>query len=145
MGAQSVLIVDDDPAVRDTLRIFLTDEGYPFLEATDGIECMDALLLASERLIVLLDLMMPRMTGFDVLSWVASDDELSQRHAYVVMTANVDVMRRADPHLTTWMQCLNIPVLAKPCDIDTILDVVAQTANRLRAEVVDAVLVTRMM
>jgi CheY-like chemotaxis protein len=142
MGApsilQSVLIVDDDPAIRETLRIFLTDEGYPLLEAADGVACMDTLLLASERLIVLLDLMMPRMTGLDVLSWVASDEELSWRHGYVVMTANIEAMRQADPHLSAWMQPRNIPIIAKPFDIKTVLDVVAQTARCLRAEGVEA-------
>src|SRR5262249_21304492 len=109
----------------------LTDEGYAVLEASDGVECIDTLLLNPERMIVLLDLMMPRMTGLDVLMFVVSDATIMLQHVYIVMTANIEVVAHAGPHLSTLLHRLNIPVVGKPFDIDELLECVAQAAHRL--------------
>jgi two-component system response regulator MprA len=57
-----VLVVDDEPALRDALESSLAFEGYEVLTASDGLEALDA--VADERPdLVLLDIMMPRMDG----------------------------------------------------------------------------------
>jgi CheY-like chemotaxis protein len=121
-----VLIVDDDRGIREPLRFAFEDAGYDVVEATDGIEAVDTLLLTPLRLVVLLDLQMPRMTGWDVLSLVAEYDELAVRHAIIVLTGN---------HLTdtndALLQNYAIPVVPKPFDVDRLLTVVAQASNRL--------------
>jgi CheY-like chemotaxis protein len=65
-GASEVLVVDDDPATRDVLRRMLTKEGWRVREATNGREGLEALSDATAAL-VLLDLMMPEMDGFEML------------------------------------------------------------------------------
>ena len=62
-----ILVVDDDPALRELLRRTLEREGYPVLEAADG---RSALACIEERLpgLILLDLMMPHMNGFELLT-----------------------------------------------------------------------------
>jgi GAF domain-containing protein/CheY-like chemotaxis protein len=62
-----ILVVDDDPDLRELLRRTLEREGYPVLEAADG---RSALARIEERLpgLILLDLMMPHMNGFELLT-----------------------------------------------------------------------------
>jgi CheY-like chemotaxis protein len=62
-----ILVVDDDPALRELLRRTLEREGYAVLEADDG---RSALSRIGERLpgLILLDLMMPHMNGFELLT-----------------------------------------------------------------------------
>ena len=62
-----ILVVDDDPALRELLRRTLEREGYAVLEAGDG---RAALARIEERLpgLILLDLMMPHMNGFELLT-----------------------------------------------------------------------------
>jgi CheY-like chemotaxis protein len=131
----TVLIVDDDPSIRETLRLILHDEGYSTQEAVDGIEAMDALLLTAERVIVLLDLMMPRMTGWDVLSLVTEHEQLVSRHAFIVMTANkyaAAAAAAADPYFASLLERHGVPILEKPFDVDHLLGFVAESAGRLR-------------
>ena len=64
MIAQSLahtLIVDDDRAIRTTLRDLLKDEGYPVGEAVDGLAALPVLREDPHPLVVLLDMSMPRM------------------------------------------------------------------------------------
>ncbi len=55
--------MDDDPWIRESLTFLLTEAGYEPLTASDGVEALDTLLVSDGRLVVLLDLLMPRMTG----------------------------------------------------------------------------------
>ena len=61
----SVLVVDDDPIVRDVLRRYLAREGFAVSSAADGEAALDAVAAARPDLI-LLDLMLPRIDGFEV-------------------------------------------------------------------------------
>lgn len=63
----SILIVDDDGFVRATLRDLLADSGYELLEAGDGEEALAA-LAEHHPALVLLDLLMPRLSGLEVLA-----------------------------------------------------------------------------
>jgi len=64
-----ILVVDDEPAVRETTQIILEREGYEVLTAADGLEALDALSNSLPDLIIS-DLNMPRMTGFEFLAIV---------------------------------------------------------------------------
>lgn len=128
MAAQTVLIVDDDRAIREMLRAVLSDAGYAIVEAADGVEAVDTLLLTSEQLVVLLDLMMPRMTGWDVLALLAQNDTLLHRHSVIVMTANP---RALQAHVPSGLSLNAIPVLEKPFDLDALLATVARAQHRL--------------
>ena len=67
-AAPSVLIVDDEPAIRRLLRTSLAAQGYRTLEATSGAEAFAALAEARETVdVVLLDLGLPDMDGLDVI------------------------------------------------------------------------------
>jgi DNA-binding response OmpR family regulator len=77
MTAASVLIVDDIEANRETVRALLDAEGYQLLEAADGAT---ALRMAAETPpdLVLLDVMMPGMDGFEVCRRLRADARLAE-------------------------------------------------------------------
>jgi two-component system response regulator MprA len=65
-GKGPILIVDDEPDIVDFLTTVLADEGYATEIARDGVEALER-IDASTPSLVILDLMMPRMTGMEVL------------------------------------------------------------------------------
>ena len=67
-----ILVVDDSPDVRLALATILEDAGHEVVEAEDGEQVFD--LAISERPdLVLLDVMMPRVNGFDALATLKAD------------------------------------------------------------------------
>ena len=117
----SVLVVDDDASIRETLHELLADAGYVVNEARDGLQALDHLRKAPEPVIVLLDLMMPRMDGAAVLGAVAGDSGRLRRHAYIMMTAGHQALSLAFAHL---LSDLDVQVIYKPFDIDRLLDLI---------------------
>lgn len=126
-----VLIVDDDPWIRETLTFLLSDAGYETLTASDGVEALDTLLVSEERLVVVLDLLMPQMTGFEVLMRVAHDDHLATQHGYIICSAKAPTAEHIGPHFVALLQRLTIPFVARPFEIDVLLQVVEEIAGRL--------------
>ncbi len=60
-----LLLVDDDPHIRELVRVFLSKEGFEVIEACDGVEAL-AMLDTSAPDMVILDIMMPNMDGWQV-------------------------------------------------------------------------------
>ena len=80
----TVLICDDEPSLRELIRLSLDGE-YSFAEAEDGVQSLEM----ARRLkpdVVILDMMMPRLNGLEVLSEIRRDDDLSAT-AVIVLTA----------------------------------------------------------
>ncbi|HUG87942.1 MAG TPA: response regulator transcription factor [Actinomycetota bacterium] len=69
MSEQRVLVVDDEPIVREVLGRYLEREGYQVGVAADGEEAIERFAQAPPDLVVL-DLMMPRLDGAGVLDWI---------------------------------------------------------------------------
>jgi two-component system, OmpR family, response regulator len=63
MNMTQILIVDDDPHIRELLRLLLQNEGFEIREAGDGVEAL-ALLESAKADLVILDIMMPNMDGW---------------------------------------------------------------------------------
>ena len=125
---QCVLVVDDDQAIRETLRLVLEDSHYVVLEAADGQSALRMARESDQRLVVLLDLIMPGFDGEQVLSAVAGDETLATHHVYVLMTA---AHKRLNPTLKALLEMVNAPIMQKPFDLDTLLNTVADAAARL--------------
>ena len=66
-GGGPILVVEDDPAAREMIRRTLEKEGWPLVEAENGRQALDALSKQRPGLI-LLDLMMPHMDGFELVA-----------------------------------------------------------------------------
>ena len=70
-----ILIADDEPEIRDLLRLYLENEKYEVVEAVNGI---DALRLMDEEKpdLIMLDIMMPQMDGYQVLKHIREDNNV---------------------------------------------------------------------
>lgn len=122
-----VLIVDDDPGVRDAVRFILEDANYEALEASDGVTALAILRASQERLIVLLDMLIPKLNGIDLLRAVLADPLLKERHIYLLMTGNSALLRReAGPLLAE----VSARIIAKPFEMDDLLAVVDKAAGQ---------------
>ncbi len=60
-----ILVVDDDPHIRELVKVFLLQEGFEVLEATNGVDAL-ALLETTSAEMVILDIMMPHMDGWEL-------------------------------------------------------------------------------
>jgi CheY-like chemotaxis protein len=61
-----ILIVEDDPDLRLVHSEILSEEGYPVLTAADGVEALEVVERTGPPAVILLDLRMPRMNGWDL-------------------------------------------------------------------------------
>ena len=127
-GAQRVLVVDDDVAIRHALRLLLEDEGLVVAEAADGRAALAILRAASERYVVVLDQMMPQLDGFGVLSAITEDARLRSRHRFVLMTACPRTLPSA---LVRLASSFATPILAKPFEADEMIAAVTERVRRL--------------
>ena len=88
---ETVLVVDDDEANRNVLGRRLMKLGYGIIEARDGVEALERLADTNAGIdLVLLDVMMPRLDGFEVLARHRADPAI--RHIPVIMISALDDM-----------------------------------------------------
>ena len=115
-GPDVVLVVDDDYDIREALTDVLVSEGYSVVTAADGGEALDHLRGGVRPAVMLLDLMMPRVSGVEVIDALRKDESLS-RIPVVVCSAN----RGYGP------DDLGVhDVLRKPVSVEELLDAVAR-------------------
>lgn len=117
VNTRRVLVVDDDYLVRSALRLWLVGEGYEVLEAPDGVVALEILHDEHMPLIALVDLMMPRMGGFELLSEVARNEAVFERHTFILMTASTSV----PAEVSAFLALHSIPLVAKPFKLDILL------------------------
>ena len=72
MPDAKVLVVDDDPVIQKLLKVNFEMEGYEVLSASDGAEGLDQ-ARAGNPDIIILDVMMPKMNGLEVLAALKAD------------------------------------------------------------------------
>lgn len=89
-----ILIVDDEPSIRFLINSTLEDEGYEIIEASDGLEAKN-LLKAERPDLVLLDVMMPVMTGYELCKLI-KEDPASRNIIVVMLTAKGQERDRID-------------------------------------------------
>jgi CheY-like chemotaxis protein len=105
-----VLVVDDDPDVLAALLEALDMEGYDVRGARDGIEALEAIRKQRPDLIIT-DLLMPTMTGFELLAVLHDDPALA-----TIPTLIITAGRSPDASETTGSM-----VLPKPLDLDRLM------------------------
>lgn len=92
--AIKILIVDDDPDIRDVLKLTLSEENYEILEAKDGEEAIN-IIKAKPLNLVLLDYKIPKMDGRQVCRLIKKD--LLLRHLPIIMvTGKGDISDKVD-------------------------------------------------
>ncbi len=110
--ARTVLVVDDDPGIRETVSEVLAGEGYRVLEAADGDEALVQLEALQGACVVLLDLAMPRMNGLEVLGELSRRGHRAPRPV-LVMSANAHGDELDFPNV--------VALLRKPFELDELL------------------------
>jgi CheY-like chemotaxis protein len=123
-----VLVVDDDTAIREVLRLVLEDEGYSVVEADNGAEALALLRQSAESQVVVADHLMPILDGPGLVNAIAADPEVRDRIALVYITA---ANRMIPPALAARLNELGAPVIWKPFQLDVFLGAVARAAKRL--------------
>ena len=86
---KTVLIVEDDLALRKVLVDKLNDENFNVLEAADGLQGLEH-ALKSHPSIILLDIFMPHMDGITMLSKLRSSDSWGKHVSVIVLTNSTD-------------------------------------------------------
>ncbi|HEV2125441.1 MAG TPA: response regulator, partial [Chloroflexota bacterium] len=79
-GGPVVMIIDDDPEIRETISLLLEDEGYRVVEAPHGAAALD-LIPHHQPAVILLDMRMPEMDGWQ---FAAAYRELPLPHAPII-------------------------------------------------------------
>ena len=70
METIKILVVDDEPRMRKLVKDFLSAKGYEVLEAADGEEAVERFMADREIALLILDVMMPKMDGWEVVKAV---------------------------------------------------------------------------
>jgi CheY-like chemotaxis protein len=117
----NVLIVEDDPEMREMLTRLLTTQGFYAVGAEDGLEALHLLRTVRHRgpqtpCLVLLDLTMPRLGG-DGFRRAQLDDPIIAGVPVAVMSGAVDARQRAETLGA-------VATLTKPIDLDVLIEVV---------------------
>jgi PAS domain S-box-containing protein len=115
----SVLVIDDDPSVRDVVKRSLTKEGVSVMTASSGEEGLE-LARRHRPDVITLDVQMPGMDGWEVLKTLKSDPEL--RQIAVIMMTNID-------EKTTGYALGAAEYMTKPVDRDHLVEVLKKFRN----------------
>ncbi|MBB5174048.1 response regulator transcription factor [Texcoconibacillus texcoconensis] len=83
---QQVLVVEDDEMIRQLVQIHLEKEGYQVFTASDGEEAKDQFLIHSPCLVIL-DLMLPKLSGEEVCQWIKEQER--NEVSIIMLTAKV--------------------------------------------------------
>jgi DNA-binding response OmpR family regulator len=110
-----ILVVEDDQDIRDAIATALAEAGYSVRTAHDGGDALDALHRESSARthLILLDLMMPRVNGWEFLQYKQQDRKIAGIPV-LVLTANTDTSATRLDRV--------VGKLTKPFDLEALLD-----------------------
>ncbi len=127
MHRRSIVIIEDDQSIRETLKMFLELEGYEALTAENGKEGLELLRRISKPGLILLDLSMPVMDGWEFMERLEKDPERASI-PLVLVTAYADRAHGA----------LGREILRKPVDLDALSAAVQRYCEEPRKDEVGA-------
>jgi two-component system, chemotaxis family, chemotaxis protein CheY len=125
-----VLVADDSPTVRHLLSAILRNASHIVDEAENGEEALTILYASSRPMIVLLDVVMPKLGGIGVLYQMESSPKLRDRDVFILMTATPDAI--PPKAIAELLQRFSIPLVVKPIDPSHLLLLVDHAAGRLK-------------
>ena len=120
---KTILVADDDPVGRELVREILESQGYKVTEAGDGADAISAIHKTPPDL-VLLDIRMPVLDGFDVIRALRQDREL-QRLPVFALTA---FAMRGDKEKA--LAAGFDGYIAKPIEVSSFRELIRQALNR---------------
>ncbi len=113
---RKILVVDDDPVIRDMMADILDFEGYAIAVARNGLEALK-MLRSAEDYLVFLDIMMPGMSGKDLCAVLETTPQLRNRHVIVLMSAIDNLEEAASLKVDA--------ILQKPFLVEDVIDILA--------------------
>ncbi len=119
-----VVLVDDEPSIRETIAFILDAEGVEVATAPDGIEGLSQIRNLRPK-VVLLDVMMPRMDGYQVCRTIRQDPDLLGTYV-IILTAKG---QKSDE--TKAIEAGADLYLSKPFDEEVVLKVIRQVFDGL--------------
>jgi CheY-like chemotaxis protein len=111
---RKILVVDDDPVIRDMMADILDFEGHSIVVARNGNEALQ-LLRSDQDFLVFLDIMMPGMNGKELCAVLESDPHLRKRHIIILMSAMDNLEEASSLKVEA--------ILRKPFVVDDVIDI----------------------
>ncbi|HVL69348.1 MAG TPA: response regulator [Vicinamibacterales bacterium] len=111
-----ILVVEDNDDVRDMMAVSLQLEGHQVTTAANGREALAKLRAGERPCLILLDLMMPVMDGWEFRDALQQEPELRHVPVVVVSAATAELVRKAPAEA----------YLPKPIDMEQLLEVVCE-------------------
>lgn len=134
MGAK-ILVVDDDPDIRDVLEALLEGEGFEVVLANNGEQALEAIKKESPDLMIL-DLLMPMMDGFAVCKQLQDPRWSKWKNMPVLILTSVrEEVSQRRYELETGLSLNVDDYVDKPIDPDVVIDRVKKLLARKGIEV----------
>ena len=106
-----ILVVDDDASLRKLMITAIRRRQRTHIEgAANGAEAIERLISDGPWTVLVLDLMMPTLSGWDVITWLAGDRARLPRSVIVVSAADREVLQKLDPSVVN-------ALIFKPFDV----------------------------
>ena len=115
-GTRKILVVDDEPVIRDMMVDILDMEGYPAEVARNGREALEKVLSTPDHYLIFLDMMMPIMDGRAFCEHLSARPEVRKRHCIVLMSALDHLASISSLHVDA--------TLPKPFVVDDALEII---------------------
>jgi two-component system response regulator CpxR len=118
-GCSLIVLIEDDQAIRETLKLVIESEGYEVRTAGNGEEALELLKTLKEPCLILTDLMMPKMDGYEFIE-LASKTHTIAAIPIVVVSATPN-----ESHLKETTKSGKIKgLIKKPVDLDYLMKVI---------------------
>ncbi len=118
-----ILIVEDNSGIREVLKMGLEMEGCEVSEAEDGRQALEKLHFMATPNLILLDLLMPRMNGYEFLDEIKKDTLNPISSIPVVVISAVATIARERLSKAA-------AIVGKPVDLETLMKTIHQVADR---------------
>ncbi|MBW2018799.1 MAG: response regulator [Deltaproteobacteria bacterium] len=129
-----ILVVDDDPDMRDALQMILESGGYTVVMAEDGEKCL-AKLKEEQPDLLILDLLMPRMDGFEVCKALKDPRHAKYGRVPIIILSSVqEGVSQRRYELETGVQLDVDDYVEKPVESSVLLERVGKIIKRIGKE-----------
>jgi CheY-like chemotaxis protein len=125
MDCKTVLIVEDDEVIRDVLQQLLQYQGYETLTANHGRDALEKLPNMAQPALLLMDLMMPVMNGWELLAELRRDPRWQQLPVIILSAGGEAQQLLEDPY---------VRFLKKPLRMNSLLQLVKTFCGELNGD-----------
>lgn len=122
--AERILIIDDDPGIRESLTLIIKTMGYPAVSIDNGLEALS--LLSQQKFdLVVLDVMMPAMDGWEVLKFIRDDPTLQSTRVMLLTAKSTEKDRLIGKKILKADE-----YISKPFDLEEFKDTIRRMLSK---------------